>query len=260
MLPRWVTPALLQHPSLGVPGAPWARKFPDPTLRGRGHIAQAQPRNRFPGWVFSPGRGRRRFPAPRALSGQWEFQATERMRKQSSGSALLKKISEQTPRGNTAHPSLSKSWSSGLGCTSNPRSRPTSQLSPLGYSGCKPRGDQTTHGQPKEQSHHRPRGPPSLRAVQTCQNRALARPEHPRGVFGKGELIQTGFDHPWERGEVSVRAGAAQIPFCMGLTQIASADDVVALPARGGDKPKEERAGKSAVHSSRADRPWERDD
>lgn len=39
------------------------------------------------------------------------------------------------PWGNTAHPSSGKSCSSGLGCTSNPSSRPTSQLSPLGYLG-----------------------------------------------------------------------------------------------------------------------------
>lgn len=51
-----------------------------------------------------------------------------------------------------------------------------------------------------------------------------------------------------ECGEASVRDGAARIPFRVGLTQIASADDVAALPARGGNKPEEERAGKSAVH------------
>lgn len=51
-----------------------------------------------------------------------------------------------------------------------------------------------------------------------------------------------------ERGEVSVRDGAERSPFHVGLTQIASADDVEALPARGGNKAEQERAGNSAVH------------
>lgn len=47
---------------------------------------------------------------------------------------------------------------------------------------------------------------------------------------------------------VWVRGGVDPALLRVGLAQIASADDVVALPARGGDKPEQERAAKSAVH------------
>lgn len=55
---------------------------------------------------------------------------------------------------------------------------------------------------------------------------------------------------PWELlGSLGERRHSADPALLrVGLAQIASADDVVALPARGGDKPEQERAAKSAVH------------
>lgn len=102
-----------------------------------------------------------------------------------------------------------------------------------------PRGRATTPPWDTRHSNHHPNIP----------KLGAGEPWPPKGGIWEGWVNS---EQAWPRlgssQSVSVRDGAERSPFHVGLTQIASADDVEALPARGGNKAEQERAGKSAVH------------
>lgn len=112
---------------------------PCSVLRGRGHVPQAQARLGSRAGCSAPAQGQEEAPSSQGafwslgISGDKTNEKGE-LRLSPAEENLRAEPSGEHPA--FEQPSLSRSWSSGLGCTSNPSSRPKTQLSPLGSSGC----------------------------------------------------------------------------------------------------------------------------
>lgn len=63
---------------------------------------------------------------------------------------------------------------------------------------------------PPRATDHATSTPRSLHAVQTCQTRVPVSPEHPAGLFGKDELVQTRLGRAWPPLGARGRAGKSQ--------------------------------------------------